>query len=189
MLRGIPSYLLISIACWGQTYTITTVAGIGSSGYSGDGSPAMSAQLSGPSRVAIDQAGSLYIADQFNQRVRQVSPSGTISTIAGNGTGGYSGDGKSASAAELDNPFAVVVDSSGTYYITDSSNNVVRKVAGGTISTVAGIYSAGPGYSGDGGAGISALVNHPTGLALDSAGNLYIADTPNNVIRMLSGGN
>ncbi|MFI5112212.1 MAG: choice-of-anchor D domain-containing protein [Terriglobales bacterium] len=160
--------------------TITTVAGNGTAGYSGDGGPATSAKLSYPYGVAVDRAGNLYIADVYNNRVRKVDASGIITTVAGNGTGGYSGDGGPAISAEL-YPQGVAVDSAGNLYIGDS-NNLIRKVdASGVITTVAG--NGTPGYSGDNGPATSAQLYDPYGVAVDSAGNLYIADQRNQRIR------
>jgi uncharacterized protein (TIGR03437 family) len=171
--------------CLAQTpapYTISTVAGNGTSGFSGDAGAATSAQLNTPSGVAVDRSSNLFIADQANQRVRKVASGGTISTLAGDGTPFYSGDSGSATSAELHAPYSVAVDASGNVYIADTLNSVVRKVStNGTITTVAGFGSAT--YSGDGGAAIFAALNRELGLALDAAGNLYIADTENHVIR------
>jgi sugar lactone lactonase YvrE len=109
--------------------TITTVAGNGTPGFSGDGGPATNASLFNPSGVAVDAAGNLYIADTTNSRVRKVSTSGTITTVAGNGTPGFSGDGGPATNASLVYPSGVAVDAAGNLYIADSQNNRVRKVA------------------------------------------------------------
>jgi uncharacterized protein (TIGR03437 family) len=165
------------------SYTINTFAGIGVSGYAGDGSQASNAQLANPFGIAVDSAGNIYIADQANNRIRKITPDGTINTVAGNGTAGYTGDKGSATNAELASPQGVAVDASGNIYISDTINNVVRKVSGGTITTIAGNNSLGFGYSGDGGPAIGAQLFNPTGLAVDSSGNLYIADTNNSVIR------
>ena len=168
-------------------YTITRVAGNGTNGFAGDGGAATSAELSIPWGIAVDKSGNIYIADEVNVRVRMVSASGTITTVAGDGTGGYTGDGSAATSAELSYDAAVAVDSSGNVYVADSNNQVVRKFAvGGTITTVAGSNSSGAGFSGDGAAATSAQLNLPMGLALDSAGNLYIADSNNNVIRKVA---
>jgi hypothetical protein len=186
------------IADWGNNVirkvsasdgTISTVAGNGSAGNSGDGSAATRAQLSQPTGVAVDGAGNLYIADWGNNVIRKVSASdGTISTVAGNGGMGYSGDGGAATGAELSQPTDVAVDGAGNLYIADWGNNVIRKVSAsdGTISTVAGNNASGAGYSGDGGAATSAQLNYPWGVAVDGAGNLYIADAHNNVIRKVN---
>jgi len=167
--------------------TISTVAGTGIAGYSGDGGPAASAQLSAPKGLALDSSGNLYIADTNNNRVRKVTPGGTVSTVAGNGTYGYSGDGGPAASAELSNPLGLAFDSSGNLYIADAGNDRVRKVTvGGTISTVAGIGTCC--YSGDGGPATSAGLNYPEGLALDSSGTLYIADTDSARVRKVTPG-
>ena len=163
--------------------TITTVAGNGSRGFSGDGGPATSASLNNPAGVAVDSAGNLYIADQFNQRIRMVS-GGTITTVAGNGMDGFSGDGGPSSSASLNYPQAVAVDLAGDFYIADTNNGLIRKVSKGTITTVAG----GGNSLGDGGPAISALLERPSGIAVDSSGNLYIADTSDYRVRKVSAG-
>jgi sugar lactone lactonase YvrE len=217
--------------------TISTVAGNGSSGFSGDGGAATLAQLNFPQGVALDAAGNLYIADLSNQRIRKVDASGTISTVAGNGTQGFSGDGAAATLAQLTIPQGVALDAAGNLYIADRNNQRIRKVdASGTISTVAGngtfgfsgdggaatlaqlwnprawrwmrratctsrmgnqrirkVDASGTistvagngalGFSGDGGAATLAQLIGPQGVALDAAGNLYIADTNNQRIR------
>jgi N-acetylneuraminic acid mutarotase len=170
-----------------STGIITTVAGNGTWGYSGDGGAATSAELFSPFGVAVDASGNLYIADSGNNLIRKVTAStGIITTVAGNGTGGYSGDSGAATGAELNSPFGVAVDASGNIYIVDSGNNRIRKVTASTgiITTVAGNGTAG--YSGDSGAGTSAELNSPFGVAVDASGNLYIADTYNLVIRTVT---
>ena len=123
----------------------------------------------------MDAAGNLYIADSGNNSIRKVAPNGTITTVAGNGTQGYSGDGGPATSAELNYPYGVAVDAAGNLYIADTSNYRVRKVTpDGTITTVAG--NGTEGYSGDGGPATSAGLGMPQGVAVDAAGNLYIAD-------------
>jgi len=164
---------------------LTIVAGNGLQGYSGDGGPATSASLCQPAAVAVDSAGNLYIADTENNRIRKVS-GGTITTVAGNGAYGFSGDGGPATSASLNYPPGVVVDSVGNLYIADSGNNRIRKVSGGTITTVAG--DGVDRFSGDGGPATSASLSKPYGVASDSAGNLYIADSGNNRIRKVSDG-
>jgi sugar lactone lactonase YvrE len=164
---------------------ITTVAGNGIAGYAGDGGAATSAMLSNPFGVAVDAAGNLFIADSGNQRIRKVSTSGIITTVAGNGTYGYSGDGGAATSAMLSDPYGVTVDAAGNLFIADSGNQRIRKVStSGIITTVAGNGTAG--YAGDGGAATSGLLSGPQDVAVDSAGNLYIADTFNSVIRKVS---
>jgi uncharacterized protein (TIGR03437 family) len=164
---------------------ITTVAGNGVAGISGDGGQATEAEINIPMGIALDTSGNLFIADQINARIRRVTPDGTISTVAGSGTSGFAGDGSTATNAQLYSPCGVAVDRSGNLYIADSHNHRIRKVtAGGVISTVAGTGVAG--FSGDGGAATSALLNTPTAVAIDSAGSLYIADALNSVIRKLA---
>jgi sugar lactone lactonase YvrE len=173
------------------TGIITTVAGNGfeagspNGGYAGDGGPAVKAQINHPFGLALDHAGDLYIADTSNYRVRRVDAvTGTITTVAGNGTHGYAGDGGPATSAELYNPEGMALDATGNLYIAEQANQVIRRVdaATGKISTVAGIGGM-SGFSGDGDAAIGATFNAPTAVALDAAGNLYISDTSNMRIR------
>jgi len=166
---------------------INTVAGNGTAGYSGDGGPATSAGLDG-GLAAVDGAGNIYIS--AFQRIRRVTaPSNIIFTVMGNGTGGCSLDGVAAISAYLDNPGALAVDSNGNLYISDLYCLRIQKVTASTgiVTTVAGNGEE-AGYSGDGGPANSAELNFPLGLALDSAGNIYIADTYNNRIRVVNTG-
>jgi large repetitive protein len=166
---------------------ITTVAGTpGVQGYGGDGIAATSAKLSLPEGIALDAAGNLLIADTGNQVVRRVDAvTGLISTLAGIGVAGYSGDGVAATSAELNSPWNVAVGGDGTVYIADLANNRVRAVSpSGTISTVAGMGVRG--FSGDGDAATSAELNAPAAVALDPAGNIYIADSGNNRVRRVN---
>jgi len=157
------------------TGLISTVAGNGNYGYNGDGGSATAASLANPTGVAVDGAGNLYIADYGNQRIRKVDALGTISTVAGNGIAGSSGDGGAATAASLAYPTGVAVDGAGNLFIVDQGNQRIRKVdALGTISTVVGNGTTG--YSGDGGAATAASLRYPTGVAVDGAGNLFIVD-------------
>jgi len=161
---------------------ITTVAGNGTQGYSGAGGPATNAELYFPSGAVFDASGNLYFSDAGNNVVRKVSTNGIITTVAGNSTQGYSGDGGQATNAELAFPEGVAVDVFGNLFIADSTNNRVREVGtNGIITTVAGIGIQG--YAGDGAAATNAELNDPTGVALDASGNLYFSDTGNNVIR------
>ena len=161
---------------------VATVAGTGEFGYSGDGGPAVAAQLIRPWDVSADGQGNIYIADTRNHVVRRVDASGTITTVAGTGEMGYSGDGGSAVEAQLDTPRGVEVDSDGNLYISDSLNHRIRRVdASGTITTVVGTGEFG--YSGDGGPAVAAQLGQAEKLAFDSHGNLYIADTFNHRIR------
>ena len=163
---------------------ISTVAGTGASGYSGDGGPATRARLNGPRTVAIAPDGSILIAEASNHVVRRVDRTGTISTLAGTGHPGYGGDGGPARAALLDFPHDVAVDRWGNVLIADSANNVVRMVdSAGTISTVAG--DGAEGDRGDGAPALGARLNRPKGLATDPAGSVYIADTGNHRVRRI----
>ena len=165
---------------------ISTIAGNGTAGSSGDGGPATSAELSGPRGIAVDSSGNIYVSDTQNNRVRKIS-GGTITTVAGNGTPGYGGDGGPANSAMLFTPAGLAVDASGNLYIADFTNNRVREVSNGIITTVAGNGLSG--YSGDGGPATSAMLNGPVGVAIDSNHNLDIADQNNNAIRQVSNGN
>ena len=161
---------------------ITTVAGKSTSGFSGDGGAATNASLNHASGVAFDASGNLYIADEANYRIRKVTTNGIITTVAGNGISGYSGDGGAATNASLCNPPRMTFDSSRNLYIDDQCNNRIRKVdANGTITTVVGNGTAA--YAGDGGLAFNASLSNPDGIAFDAFGNLFIADTYNHRIR------
>ncbi len=187
---GVLMAFLMVVVAAGQAIsrvpTITTFAGGGTPGYSGDGSAATGAVLNAPAGVAIDKAGNLYIADTANNRIRKIAVgTGIITTFAGNGTAGYSGDNGPATSAELQSPTGVTIDSSGNLYIADQGNNVVRRVpASNIISTVAGNNKTG--YSGDNGPATQATLYAPTAVTVDSAGNLYIADSGNNRVRAVN---
>ncbi len=159
---------------------ITTVAGNGKPGFSGDGGPAVNAQLQYPTAVAVDAQGNLYVADTDANRIRKVT-GGIVTTIAGNGQYGFSGDGGPATAAALRNPSGVAVDAAGNVYIADPFNHRVRRVKGGIITTFAGTGVAD--FDGDGDPAVEAALDTPSGVAVDAAGNVYIADTGNDRIR------
>jgi len=167
---------------------ITTVAGnsAGTAGFSGDGGLATSAELHNPTSVWEDASGNIYVADSGNQRIRKFTVGGNITTVAGNGTEGSLGDGGPATSAELYTPTGVVVDASGNIFIAAEFNNKIRVVSfpSGIITTVAG--NGVEGFFGDGGSATSAELNHPTGIALDASGDIFIADTINNRIREVS---
>jgi hypothetical protein len=167
-----------------STGIITTVVGIGSFGSSGDGGLATNAQLSFPGGLAVDNSGNIYIADEGNSKIRKVIAStGIISTVAGNGGQGYSGDGNTATNASLNNAWGIAVDAFKNIYIADRNNNRIRKVNSvtGIINAVAG--NGIQGYQGDGGLAINAKLNYPTGVSIDTSGNVYIADRNNYRIR------
>ncbi|MFJ8769601.1 NHL domain-containing protein [Streptomyces clavifer] len=164
---------------------ISTVAGTGTAGFSGDGGPAAGAQLNYPLGVAVDSTGALYISDHGNHRVRKISTDGKISTIAGTGVAGFKGDDGPAASAQLNRPYALAVNDADLLYITDGDNHRVRMIAAdGSISTVAGKGTAG--FSGDGGPATSAQLNLPLGVVVDSAGTLYISDYNNHRVRKVT---
>jgi len=168
-----------------STGIITTIAGNGVVGYGGDGGPAVSANIWLPSGVAVDAGNNVYIADWVNQRIRKVDGlTGIITTVAGNGIAGFSGDGGPAVSAELFQPYSVSLDAGGNIYIADYVNNRIRKVLAGTgiISTIAG--TGAQGYNRDGLPGLSTNLTAPTGITVDIFGNVYIADLSQRVLRM-----
>jgi len=164
------------------TGIIKTIAGTGVGGYSGDGGPAKSAQLDLTQGIGIDSAGNIYLADAGNNRIRKVNVSGTITTIAGNGTAGFTGDGGSASSAEFNEPAALAIASNGNIYIGDYLNHRVRMInKAGIINTVAG--SGNRSSYGDGGPALDAELSGPGEIRLDNYGNVYITDGHNNAVR------
>ncbi len=164
---------------------ISIIDGIGKAGYSGDGALAKDAELNKPWGVAEDSKSNIYIADTYNNAVRKVSYTGIITTFAGNGKPGYSGDGEPATSAQISSPHGIAADKEGNLYITDVINNVIRRVdTNGIISTFAG--NGHKGYSGDGGKAANAQLNWPSDVAADAAGNIYIADAGNHVVRKVA---
>ncbi len=164
---------------------ITTVAGNGIFDFAGDGGPATDAHLSNAAGLAIDANDNMFVADEVNNRIRKIDRRGRITTFAGNGKQGYSGNGKAATLAALYYPIGLAVDADGNVFVADAGNNAVRCITkDGIINTIAGTGAAG--YSGDGGPAIAAKLNHPTGVTIDAAGDLYIADEKNNVVRKVS---
>ena len=164
---------------------IRVVAGQEAAGFGGDGGPADRATVNSPRSLAVDTDGSVYVADTANNRVRRIRPDGVIITAAGTGSAGFSGDGGPAANAQLSGPAGLAIGFSHSLYVADSGNNRIRMVRpDGTIATVAG--TGDPGYAGDGGAATSALLDTPEGLAFDHEGNLYIADTANDRVRVLN---
>jgi uncharacterized protein (TIGR03437 family) len=171
-----------------RTGTITTVAGTGVAGYTGDGGPASAAQLNSPYGLAADGAGNLYVADLGNARVRRIAPDGTMTTVAGGGTMSAGGinDGIAATTAVLNAPRNLAWDSRGSLYISDfSGHRVYRLTPAASLVTVAG--NGTPGFSGDGALATLAQLSYPAGLAVDQNGNVYIGDTGNHLIRKITG--
>jgi uncharacterized protein (TIGR03437 family) len=193
------AFLYLPALCQAQTpptYTVSTIAGsippgtgknvIPTAGYGGDGNLAISATLNGPASVAIDSSGNMYIADQVNNVIRAVSAStGKISTVAGTNVVGYGGDGGPAISAQIQSPDTIILDSKGNFYFSDVTNSAIRWVNASThvIQTYAGAIASGTGFSGDGAAATASALNRPSGIAFDSAGNMYLSDTGNERIR------
>lgn len=185
---ALPLKLLLSarllMLVRGDGGIITTVAGTGWDGFSGDGGAATSAALDDPDSVVLNAAGDLLISDRYNHRIRRVAAvTGVITTIAGTGAGTFGGDGGPATGAHLFYPAGLALAAGGDLYITDEYNCRIRRVAAatGTISTVAGGGVCG--FSGDGGAATSAVLNYPKGVAVDPVGNVFIADFANHRVR------
>jgi sugar lactone lactonase YvrE len=164
---------------------VSTFAGTGVAGYSGDGGPAAAAQLNYPTGIKFDQSGNLYVADDYNHVIRKINTSGNITTIAGNGTSGFSGDGGPATDAEISSVGDLCVDAGGNIYFTDLVNNRVRKISpSGIISTVVGNGTSSS--TGDGGPAVNASLNGLFGIAVDNIANLYITEHAGNRIRKVN---
>ena len=165
--------------------SIRTIAGTGTAGYSGDGGPALAAQFNNPSRLALAPDGSLYVSDSANHRVRKITKDGTVTTVAGIGTAGCSGDGGPALKAQLNEPWDLAWDGQGRLSWVERLGNIIRRMdlSTGTLETLAG--SSQLGFSGDGGPAAQAQLNQPHGLVYDAQGNLYIADIHNHRVRRI----
>ncbi len=187
MVRTTGLVIFASLVCGQGTYTISTLAGAGSTlnGYSGDGGLATQARLNQPSGLALGRNGELYISDTWNQAVRMVDPSGKIRTIAGTGAEGFAGDSGLATQAKLLFPHGIALDSHDNLFIADTQNNRIRVVTrDGIISTFAGTGQRG--YAGDGGPARNAKLNWPTGIVIDSSDVLYFSDSENNLVRKVT---
>lgn len=160
------------------------VAGTGKRGFSGDGGPALRGAIAAPRDLAFDRQGNLYFTDSYNHRVRRVSAEGVITTVAGTGRAGYSGDGGPAIQAALNNPQGVAVDRGGSVLVADTFNHVIRKVdAAGVITTIAGTMP--PGFGGDGGPATKALLSIPHAVDVAPDGTIYLTDSGNSRIRAI----
>jgi sugar lactone lactonase YvrE len=165
---------------------ITTVAGTGTPSFCGDRGPATSACLNAPEAVALDEGGNLFIADTFNHRIRRVGSSDTVTTVAGNGTADFCGDNSAATSACLNFPHGVAADGDGSLFIADTFNHRIRRITKGTISTIAGTGT--PGFCGDTGPAISACLQFPVAVVVDSKGDLLVTDLGNQRIRRIHRG-
>ena len=183
MWRQILSMLVLASACVGAQRQIATFAGTGEQGYSGDGGPAVQAKLNNPFGVVKGPDGAIYICDTGNHAIRRVGTNGVITTVAGSGKAGYSGDGRRAGKAELNEPYEVRFDKDGHMYFVEMRNHIVRRVDAKTqtITTVAGAGKAG--FSGDDGPARGAMLNQPHSIQFDSRGDLFICDILNHRIR------
>ncbi len=168
------------------TGLISTVAGTGNGGYNGDNIQATTADLNYPHGIAFDKQGNLFIADDYNSRIRKIDVFGVITTVAGNGTQGFFGDTGPATSAMLSAPFGIVLDTLGNIYFSDAGNQRIRKVnaSNGVINTIAGTGVGG--YNGDGGLADTTKLNSPQFIAIDKAQNIYIADASNNRVRKIT---
>ena len=165
--------------------SISTIAGTGAEGSSGDGGPAINATFSNPAQVAIDRQGNLYVADYRNSRIRRIDRHSVITAFAGTGEAGFAGDGGPALQAKINFPHAITATNNGTLYFTDTRNHRVRQITpDGIITTIAGNGQAG--FSGDGGSALNASLNLPEGIAVDARGNVFIAEFNNHRIRKVS---
>jgi streptogramin lyase len=179
------SYLLLGLISFGAFGAeIHTVAGTGTKGFSGDGGPAAQAQMNNVYGLVRGPDGALYVCDTDNQRLRRIAPDGTISTFAGSGRKGFSGDGGKATDAEMNEPYEVRFDAMGNCFVVERMNHCVRRInaKSGVISTVAGTGGK-SGFGGDGGPAVEALLSEPHSIQFDRTGNLYICDIRNHRVR------
>lgn len=181
----ISDYAHAKIRMVNQSGIINTIAGTGVGTYSGDGGLATLADINGPVGITVDNSGNVYFADSYNNRIRKISNTGIITTVAGNGVGGFSGDGGLAVNAQINYPQGVAIDASGNIFITDWSNNRIRKVdVSGVITTYAGTGAWGA--TGDNGPASLATMAQPFGVTADPSGNIYFSDASNNKLRKVS---
>ena len=182
---GVASFLSCAVAVVAGDWTIRTVAGTGAAGFSGDGGPALAAQLGDPFGVTRGPDGALWFCDYSGQRIRKIARDGTISTVAGNGERGYSGDGGPALQASFNRPHEIRFDAAGNCYVADMVNNAIRRIdaKSGVVTTFAGLGDGAKGYSGDGGPANKAALSSPHSIQFGPDGDLYICDIGNNVIR------
>ena len=184
-MRSVYFLFLFAIATNAPSQIITTFAGNGTVGGSGNGGPAISAQLFDVQTVCIDNSGNIYIADYGNHVIRKVNTSGIISIFAGNGALGYFGDGGPATSAQLGYPYGVCADAGGNIYITDGYSQTIRKVdINGIISTIAG--NGNSGYSGDGGLAINAELYAPSAICTDNIGDIFFVEFGTDIIRKIN---
>jgi sugar lactone lactonase YvrE len=187
---GFAAFAVVAASAGSGSRPIAIFAGTGVQGFSGDGGRALSARFHGPNGVAVDAFGDVYVADEYNYRVRKITASGRITTLAGNGKFPDSPTADDqrglATSLPLALPAGLAVDKQGNVYISDYYNRVRKVSREGMITTIAGAGTGGFGFSGDGGPATAARMHSPEGLAVDTRGNLYIADTGNNRVRKVS---
>lgn len=184
-MNKITTFIAIAFCLNANAQIINTIAGTGIASYGGDFGLATSARISNPTSVVFDATGNVYIADYNNNRVRKIDALGVITTIAGTGLAGFSGDGGPATSAQLNLPAGLAINAAGNLYIADHANQRIRKInTSGIITTIAGMGMAG--FSGDGGLAINAKINYPNGVAVDVSGNIYISDRNNNKVRIIN---
>jgi hypothetical protein len=183
-MKKIITTIAVAFCLNANAQIITTIAGNGFTAYYGDGGQATNAKLNYPSAVAVDATGNVFITDNSNNVIRKINSAGVISTYAGMGKAGFSGDGGQATAAKFSNPQGINFDAAGNLYIADLGNSKVRMInTAGIITTVAGSYG---GYGGDGGQATDAYLNGPNSVSFDASGNMYISDQNNAVIRKVN---